>query len=61
MFPHTDHADQYKIPLSNADIRKLADYLFIKGLKKGSDLLVPLMETHAEWFMRYFCWPYYGL
>jgi len=58
MFPHTDHADQYKIPLSNADIRKLADYLFIKGLKKGSDLLPLLMEKNAEWLR--FCLPYYG-
>ena len=58
MFPHTDHADQYKIPLSNADIRKLADYFFIKGLKKGSDLLPLLMEKNAEWLR--FCLPYYG-
>ncbi len=58
MFPHTDHADQYKIPLSNADIRKLADYLFIKGLKKGSDILPLLMEKNAEWLR--FCLPYYG-
>ncbi|MDM8548669.1 AarF/UbiB family protein [Desulfobacterales bacterium HSG2] len=55
LFLHSDCPEYYRSMLSNTDIQKLANHLFIESFKKSTDIFSTLMEKNVEILSKAFC------
>ncbi len=55
LFPQSDRPEHYKIMLSNSDLHRFANHIFIESFKKSADVFTALMEKNAEFLSKAFC------